>query len=558
MEGTSKSTHADALLRDFPRIPADLLTDCNRLFDNYIFFEPIGRGEKQYICTACYQRWYTPSCLETYEANQIAHARHNDTVQCPHCSERVTLKSLGTARSRRSLDAVRHILFLWAASENLVCGAAAYVYKNYSDEFETLQLDYSVDALYTFEPGETHSWRRKWCYAPQNTWMGRFEETRTTATPFASNIASWIVSPVGLTEAVQNSFLRYCAFDKGVRQYNYRICASASDTDELPDDAYCGEHIVKWLADYCRYPKIEMLAKLGFTQIINDTVLDKRRYPKLLNWRASTPHGFFRMPKSEFAVLARYAQSVDVNTLRELRDMREADEPAGIEDHFRYKSRYTISTLIGVKKRAGVSLAKLVRYLDGARMNKQIVTDSYKAQTYRDYLDMAEAVGFDLTQDAVKFPKNLEEAHDRALSAFNAIKIERQKHEGAELYEKLSERFAYEDEEFLIRPPCCAAEIVAEGQALHHCVAGYADRHCNGKTVILLLRKKSAPDVPYFTIEMDPVGGVYMKQIHGLRNIAPDTPELAAFVNAYKQYLADRQRKAYKTKNEAVDIVAAV
>lgn len=563
MEGTSRSTHAAALLRDFPktpsgfvRIPEKLLIDCNRIFDNYIFCESLGNGVKSYVCTSCYAHWHTPERTENWKVREIAQRHHNDVAHCPHCGDQVQIKSIGKSRTRRSLDQTRHMLFLWAASESLVFGAAAYVFKNYSDEYETLQLDYSIDALYTFEPGESHSWKTQYDY--KAGCHGRlFNETRTTAVPFAANIANWYVSPVGLTDAVENSFLRYCAYDKGVLHYNHAKC-DFSYCDYIPDEEYAGESIVLWLADYCRYPKIEMLAKLGFTGIINDTVMNKRRYPKLLNWRASTPHGFFRMSKRDFAALAKYGQAVHTYNLAELREMRKLDETVSINDYWRYKSQYSIDTLIGAATRADVGFAKLTRYLDGASMTRMIYTSTTKAQTYRDYLDMAEAIGFDLAQNAVKFPKNLDEAHDRATAAYNAIKIERQKHEGEALHAELQARFAYEDDDFFIRAPYCAAEIVAEGQAIHHCVAGYADRHCKGKTVILLLREKSAPNVPYFTVEMDPVGGVHMKQIHGLRNKDPDTPELVAFVKAYKQHLAGRQQKVYEAKNKTADIDAAV
>lgn len=54
-----------------------------------------------------------------------------------------------------------------------------------------------------------------------------------------------------------------------------------------------------------------------------------------------------------------------------------------------------------------------------------------------------------------------------------------------------------------------------EGQVLGHCVGGYAERHLNGVTTILFLRRSARPDEPYVTIEMD---GNQIRQIHGYKN----------------------------------------
>ena len=44
-----------------------------------------------------------------------------------------------------------------------------------------------------------------------------------------------------------------------------------------------------------------------------------------------------------------------------------------------------------------------------------------------------------------------------------------------------------------IRPVDSAEEITREGEQQSNCVAGYAKRHAEGKTIILVLRKCSAP-----------------------------------------------------------------
>ena len=57
-------------------------------------------------------------------------------------------------------------------------------------------------------------------------------------------------------------------------------------------------------------------------------------------------------------------------------------------------------------------------------------------------------------------------------------------------------------DEYFIRQPDSTDEIVVEGQKLSHCVGGYAERHATGKLTIMFLRQKSAPDEPYYTMEV--------------------------------------------------------
>ena len=82
-----------------------------------------------------------------------------------------------------------------------------------------------------------------------------------------------------------------------------------------------------------------------------------------------------------------------------------------------------------------------------------------------------------------------------------------------------------------------AAEIAEEGKKLRHCVGGYADRHMNGATTILLLRRRDRPHTPLATIEMN---GNRIMQVHGYRNeIEPcaENPERVSARELYKNVL---------------------
>lgn len=129
---------------------------------------------------------------------------------------------------------------------------------------------------------------------------------------------------------------------------------------------------------------------------------------------------------------------------------------------------------------------------------------------------------FDDVSDAVRVHdtlvalRNLQREEDMAM--YNAEAAERQKKEEAKR-KKLDETrqiYEYEDDAFIIRLPKTASEIAAEGSTQHICIGGYVSRHSMGDTNLFFLRRKSAPDTPFYAIEMNNSNSIV--QIHGFGN----------------------------------------
>lgn len=112
----------------------------------------------------------------------------------------------------------------------------------------------------------------------------------------------------------------------------------------------------------------------------------------------------------------------------------------------------------------------------------------------------------------------------QALYAEETRKTEERRKKENKLKLEFREQLNYEDENYLIRLPVNSDEVQQEGMALHHCVGGYAYSHESGATTIMFLRKKSEPDKPFYTIEVEigladgKVAGVRIRQIHGFGN----------------------------------------
>lgn len=83
---------------------------------------------------------------------------------------------------------------------------------------------------------------------------------------------------------------------------------------------------------------------------------------------------------------------------------------------------------------------------------------------------------------------------------------------------------SFSDGAFIIRPPRDAAEMVAEGRALSHCVASYVAAFQHGDTDIFFLREASKPEKPFVTVE---VRDSQLRQAFGMHNSKPSQEVMA-------------------------------
>ena len=83
------------------------------------------------------------------------------------------------------------------------------------------------------------------------------------------------------------------------------------------------------------------------------------------------------------------------------------------------------------------------------------------------------------------------------------------------VYDK-AKQFEYSDEDYSIVACKQLSELNTEGLKLCHCVGSYIDSVSTGLEYILFLRKNDSPDIPYFTIDIQP--NKVVRQIHGKYN----------------------------------------
>ena len=291
---------------------------------------------------------------------------------------------------------------------------------------------------------------------------------------------------------------------------------------------------MRYLCRYVERPSVELLARTGCMDTLNEYV-ERGVKDIRLNWKAKTPLEFFGLSKHEWNVLCKNRIPLDqyVFDLKHL--VRSDKEFAQVVDFFvcnrgfvkSSNITYWASCLLRASRLTGYSFEKTRNYMERHK-------DQYNI--YKDYVQMAQECGYDLTEHNVAFPKDLMQAHDTAMKVSNALKKERQERLKAMRLKNRQRFYEYTDGVYLIRLPKDGQEIVAEGKALHHCVGTYVDRHMSGDTTILFMRSCKDPEKPLYTIEMHDAD---LRQVHGLGNGAICRPAERAFFDDWIRWLAN-------------------
>ena len=179
----------------------------------------------------------------------------------------------------------------------------------------------------------------------------------------------------------------------------------------------------------------------------------------------------------------------------------------------------------------GVLPGKAERYLDRQAAR-------YKSRLWPEYLldywTMAERLGENLTERDVMWPQNLKRAHDQMQERQKAEAAEKRREAFQQRYERMK-KYAFTDGDILIRPCGTEEELIAEGKALHHCVASYAERHARGELTIFFIRRKDKPDEPWYTLNFNEKK-LSVTENRGMCNCAR-TEEIQNFENTWLEWI---------------------
>ena len=272
------------------------------------------------------------------------------------------------------------------------------------------------------------------------------------------------------------------------------------------------------LAAFACYPQLEMIYKAGFDDIVYK-VIHGKKCARICNIEGQSFKEVF--PKFEKAEIKSF-KTGDERSVHQMEtylkvkkvyggDIRYLNEVSnfitrhfwGENEVFRYLTSTPFMPHLAIRyfeklmKAFGDNAPEWAHDFGYKRANETRIYNHW-----RDYIQAAKAIGFDLSREDVVFPKDLGKRHDIAVKLHRNILAEKQAEELKELWAKNEQMYGFSDGEFVIVNPKSTYDIIDEGKVQGHCVASYADRHAQGTLAIVFIRKVGEEDKAFLTVEM--------------------------------------------------------
>lgn len=524
------------IIESFPMPTEEEKKEVNGFFKPYIFFREDRNG--RWLTTSCCNRaefFYDLRCrTETYSHYELIAGRHNEYATCPYCGMRAQLKHIGRLGKRKKLLEYVPVVFL-REREGGILALAAWARKDYLGALESEPL-YMINGVYHFEPGRARymsNYYGKWKIQDECSGTLRVGK-EWIKEPFTQG--SWMMSAycdyrvIGL-EAIRQSSFRWCqyeAWNKG-------------------QEMHCD--LMRYLTICCFWPRnVEMLVKSGMRQLVEDLIYRRKKNAEVFKWGEEDPRKAFGLEGQELKTFVK-----DIRDLDRLYIYKRLERWWGIRD---WKLAENIFQRIGIPWWA--DFLRLCREYEcrPERAVRYLKKVDGRFVYWRDYVAMADELGYDLGNETVLMPKELVRRHDDAAAEqrrrMELVKKEEEKEKdemlrltAKESMDKRRKKYNFDFDGFFVRIAENVEEIVAEGKALEHCVGGYASRHMNGVTTILFMRKICEPEKPFVTIEMD---GNTVRQAHGYQNDRGRKSPRSLYKEFFDTWLAWLKRGSPRTE----------
>ncbi len=492
---------------DFGALNEEILSGA-LIDDNYLFYrtyqphcgwpmiDDAMKNMWEIYCTSCHQGVFRHKCRDF---------KPSTLTKCPECGANVTTKKWV---DRRVNLQTRLLYYKFQRGEGRRVWLRAYrVTHNFCPEPGDERLEYGEVSRYLFEDGKAYKWTcqlnyfgrditSKWARRKQVTKTVWHRNTMSSMPPYPA-----FVGPIA-RETIAGSCLEYSQLDQAIA---------------------VGFDIPEYLDFYLRNPMIEYLWKFNLGYLLWEALMNGHRAElrKAFNLRAKRPKDLL--------------PGLTVNEVREI-----AERQLALRTVITYQKLKAVGIVSG--NDAGFEWAKAVscdsgtveraanRGIDGKMLCAYIGRQSRRSgisllsvlRDYGDYLGQLNQVG-----GGNAMPPDLREAHARLsgrLRMVQDLELNTRFRARRHLYRWLCWRC----DGMLIRPVDSVNEINLEGERQGNCVAGYARRHADGKTIICVLRRTDAPRESWHTVELDP-RTLDVVQCRGYHN-ADAEPEAREFV----------------------------
>lgn len=552
---------SDVVKDDFagmPDIPRHVYDEIDKGFRKYLFFETIKKGQRRYTCTACHESFEEGELvlkdLMSAEDFALFHAHHNDEAECPLCGARAMVKNVKVCDVRHFWQTNCVAVFMANSPDDVwiraIYADRGYCYKDWEgkvlNELRGVTKTFET-AIYHLTPGRYDHWKAWSSTSP-------LVKEQNATEPFKWNHGLYTecfdYKMVWVTD-LEKTFLRY----HGAGRY------------------YRSQQFLRYLCHYAQHPQLEMLSRMGHDFLVSEVVMENRENVSLIDWNAKKPWDLYRLPKQEYNEWAKYRYDLDVYKIfkringKGRRDWERAKELEG--NFYKLKNAYGF---IAKARRLGVPVRELMNYINRVQQSSgggcwqcPGITLREAYTLWGDYIALAEKAGKIGTVSPM--PKDLKAEHDKMLDAARIAEERKKKREWAEMcqrridaaqkegkqYErrykgirqfyKTVQKYAYKGEKYVVSVPTCIGDVLFDAMELSHCVyrapERYLDRIKSGESFLLFVRRARTPNIPYYTIEVEPGGTVrQLRTVSDSQDKHKD--ELRTFLAEWQMQLQDK------------------
>ena len=463
-------------------------------------------------------------CTNCKTENLISGVRHAHSGVCPNCGRMITFHAMG--RHPRVYDQITTQYIDKVGNEYLlriIKGSVSYTNNYTKPEYRFWEnarcfISAKNQRLYTEPYYHSYSFNsypwRAGARPHMNKWQYHFE----------SDVCGNLYTK-NLDKLFQSSPWQYCPI-KDFYEF---------DREPL--------EVLPFMRTYLQSPMLEYLVKLRLYRLAADFVYQRSEgfssYNNCLNTSGKSLRDVLKVSPTYLPLMQ--AINISMKTCSLLQKII-AKGIVVNEDLLRWCQKHDIYDAddLAICLRH-MSAYKMIQYLQQQHDELKAIVVPFAYQPYgtmnsvftlyKDYIYLCEMMKYDLSNTIVLYPNHLKEVHDNTAKLFDEDKVRIYNQCIADSYSELTKQYQFKKHGMLIKVPQTSDDIVAEGQALHHCVNSYVERVAKKQCSILFLREKEQPDKPFYTIEIRKEEVV---QVRGFDNCDP-SPKVRRFIEEWQK-----------------------
>lgn len=520
----------DSVMNEVPDMPKGfekwVIKNC---FEEVCFYKPEKYKWPKMYCTHCGKWSDTPGKPE-----------HNEAVICPKCRTKAVYKSWNKQKYADQRTDVAVLQRLKDDSGWILRSFNCKLLRHHVDGwnnqklevFEDVRarLDDSFNEMELFEWGEyKYTGVFRWCHIARNTIWGYYSPRE-----------------FGLT-LMYTPNLKRVLKGTGIENIDFKKLCRTSEKKRISPS--------KVLSTSKRYPFIEYMQKIGLDALVQEIYTWSVK--EMLNPEGKRLTEVLMLDKQRLNRLV--AMDGDRHILRALQ--YEYSTGSRISDK---NLEFCRANDIYVDKlpleKTGMNAERMLNYLaKQSEINEMQFCDTLRL--YKDYLDVAETLGADVSDEIICHTSDLRGWHgkyveekNRKAARYRDIEVNRKYGQIKEDYLKNLEHFSWENDELVMLVPKKASDITKEGRVQHHCVGAsdtYVSKMNEGRSFILFLRHKDRPKEAFYTIECKWDGRIL--QWYGAYDRKPDKEKIDAVLGEWTKEIGKRTKELIDKQVKAIE-----